>query len=140
MFFTKAFSLITAFLAVATQASPTPEVGPVEVRIASTTHTGDVTFYTPGLGACGHTNNANEFVAAAAAPVFDTFPGATANPNNNPICGKQTTVTYQGKSVTVTLVDRCPGCGNGGIDLSPAAFQRLASLDKGRLSGAQWSV
>ncbi|KAF9254234.1 hypothetical protein L218DRAFT_886719, partial [Marasmius fiardii PR-910] len=98
------------------------------------------TFYTPGLGACGRTNNANELVAAAAAQVFDTFPGHTSNPNNNPICGKKAVVTFGGKSVTVTIVDRCPGCGSAGIDLSPAAFQQLAPLSQGRLPGTKWTV
>ncbi len=39
----------------------------------------------------------------------------------------------QGRSVTVRVVDLCPGCGPGGIDLTPAAFQQLASLDVGRI-------
>lgn len=39
----------------------------------------------------------------------------------------------QGKSVTATVADTCPGCGPNGIDLSPAAFQALASLDVGRI-------
>ncbi|KAG7091825.1 hypothetical protein E1B28_008229 [Marasmius oreades] len=139
MFFsTKAFALIVASLTVATQASPTPEAA-AEAQIGPT-HIGDATFYTPGLGSCGRTNNANELVAAVASPVFDTFPGHTANPNNNPICGKTAVVTFGGKSVTVTIVDRCPGCGSGGIDLSPAAFQKLAPLSQGRLSGTKWTV
>ncbi|KAF9259827.1 hypothetical protein L218DRAFT_1079689 [Marasmius fiardii PR-910] len=139
MFFsTKSLALIVASLAIASQASPAPAAD-AAAQVGST-HTGDATFYTPGLGACGKTNNANELVAAAAAPVFDNFPGHTANPNKNPICGKKAKVTFGGKSVTVTIVDRCPGCGSSGIDLSPAAFQKLAPLSKGRLSGAKWTV
>ncbi|KAF9254236.1 hypothetical protein L218DRAFT_938755 [Marasmius fiardii PR-910] len=138
MFSTQALALIVASLAVATQATPVPESA-AEAQIGPT-HVGDATFYTPGLGACGRNNNANELVAAAAAAVFDTFPGATSNPNNNPICGRQAVVSFGGKSVTVTIVDRCPGCGSGGIDLSPAAFQVLAPLSQGRLPGTQWTV
>ncbi|KAG7091831.1 hypothetical protein E1B28_008235 [Marasmius oreades] len=142
MFFsTKALALLVASLAIASQASPVPEEAATnaEAQIGPT-HTGDATFYTPGLGACGRNNNANELVAAAAVGVFDNFPGHTANPNKNPICGKKAKVSFGGKSVTVTIVDRCPGCGASGIDLSPAAFQKLAPLSKGRLRGAKWTV
>ncbi|KAG7093395.1 hypothetical protein E1B28_007076 [Marasmius oreades] len=102
--------------------------------------TGDVTFYTPGLGACGRLNGAGDLIAAVAAPIYNTFPGATANPNLNPICGKKAKVTYQGKSVTVNIVDKCPGCGATGIDLSPAAFVVLAPQSVGRLKGATWTI
>ncbi|KAG7091844.1 hypothetical protein E1B28_008247 [Marasmius oreades] len=140
MFSVKALSLIMASLAVATQAFPAPKAVTIaEAQIASATYNGDATYYAPGLGACGRNNNANELVAAVAATIFDTFPGATANPNNNPICGRPAVVTYQGKSVTVTIVDRCPGCGTTGIDLSPAAFQILAPLSVGRIP-VQWTV
>ena len=39
----------------------------------------------------------------------------------------------QGKFVDATVVDLCPGCASGSIDLSPGAFQQLASLDAGRI-------
>ncbi|KAF9254025.1 barwin-like endoglucanase [Marasmius fiardii PR-910] len=102
------------------------------------------TLYNPGLGACGLANTANQLVAAVAATVFDNFPGATSgNPTNNPICGRQAIVTYGSRSVTVTIIDRCPGCGSAGIELSPAAFQMLApplQPEPGRLPGTQWTV
>jgi expansin (peptidoglycan-binding protein) len=39
-----------------------------------------------------------------------------------------------GKSVTVTVTDECPSCKPGDVDLSPAAFKKLASLDQGRIA------
>jgi hypothetical protein len=39
----------------------------------------------------------------------------------------------QGRTVQATVEDTCPGCGQGSIDLTPAAFQQLASLDAGRI-------
>jgi expansin (peptidoglycan-binding protein) len=42
-------------------------------------------------------------------------------------------VSDKGKSVTVKVVDKCPGCKTDDIDLSPAAFQRLAPLPAGRI-------
>ncbi|KAF9266664.1 hypothetical protein L218DRAFT_742971 [Marasmius fiardii PR-910] len=123
--FTKSLALAT--LAISAMAAPTA-------------YTGDVTWYTPGLGACGHVNSAADLIAAVASPIYDTFPGATANPNLNPICSRKATVKYQGKSVTVAIVDKCPGCGTNGIDLSPAAFSVLAPQSVGRLKGATWTI
>jgi len=103
-------------------------------------HTGDGTFYATGLGACGITNNDSDMIAAIAHANFDSFPGyAGGNPNNNPICGKQVTAHYQGKSVTVTITDRCGGCEEDALDFSPAAFDQLADPSIGRLHGVTWS-
>ncbi|KAJ8078082.1 hypothetical protein PM082_000288 [Marasmius tenuissimus] len=144
----RVLGVLTALLAVSTQvgvsAAPTGEIpavgaNAIEAR-ASKTFTGDATFYAPGLGSCGKTNNGGQLVAAVAAPVFDKFPGAGPNPNKNPICGKKAKVTFKNKSVTVSLVDRCPGCGNSGIDLSPAAFSKLAPQSVGRLKGVKWTI
>lgn len=49
-------------------------------------------------------------VAAVSRQLFDTVPGAGANPNNNPICGKKAQVSLNGKSVVVSLEDRCEAC------------------------------
>ena len=45
-----------------------------------------------------------------------------------------------GNKVTVTVVDTCPGCAPGSVDLSPTAFQQLASLDVGRIHGISWTL
>jgi expansin (peptidoglycan-binding protein) len=37
-------------------------------------------------------------------------------------------------SVLVRVSDRCPGCKPGGLDLSRAAFRRLAPLEVGRIA------
>ncbi|KAJ3805711.1 RlpA-like double-psi beta-barrel-protein domain-containing protein-containing protein [Lentinula aff. lateritia] len=104
-----------------------------------TTYTGDVTYYTPGLGACGIVNTSAQLVAAIGHIAFDSYPGATANPNTNPICGKKVTASYGGHSVTVEIVDRCVGCaGEYDLDLSSTAFSELAPLSVGRLTGVTW--
>ncbi|KAK1233757.1 hypothetical protein PQX77_003074 [Marasmius sp. AFHP31] len=97
-----------------------------------------VTWYDPGLGACGFTSGAGELVAAVSVPVYDGFPGATPNPNLNPICRKRARVTANGKSVDVIIVDKCMKCATGDIDLSPAAFTKLAPQSVGRIKGASW--
>lgn len=102
------------------------------------TQSGDGTFFAPGLGACGITNSGTDMIAAISHQVFDGYPGATANPNDNPICGKKVTAHYQGKSVTVTITDRCAGClGSTDLDFAPSAFDVLADADLGRI-GITW--
>ncbi|THH29213.1 hypothetical protein EUX98_g4959 [Antrodiella citrinella] len=105
-----------------------------------TSGTGQATFYTPGLGACGGTNSESDLIVAVSTQIFTGFPGAGANPNLNPICGKQLTATFEGKSVSVTVVDECAGCALNDIDLSPAAFNQLADPSAGRLSGVRWTL
>jgi hypothetical protein len=78
-------------------------------------------------------------IAAASMLLYDGFDGYTGpNPNDNPICGKQVQITYNSKTIVVTIVDRCVGCARPDLDLSPAAFSLLADESVGRLSGATW--
>ncbi|KAG6916924.1 hypothetical protein DXG01_004685 [Tephrocybe rancida] len=50
-------------------------------------HTGQMTYYGQGLGACGDTYNDESYTAAVSKLMYDTWPGATAETNRNPICG-----------------------------------------------------
>ncbi|KAF8864986.1 hypothetical protein BDZ45DRAFT_581164, partial [Acephala macrosclerotiorum] len=94
--------------------------------------TGDITYYTAGLGACGTTNDGDtEKVVALPYGLMGT------QSNGNPYCGKTITISYQGKTTTATVVDKCMGCLGDSIDLSNAAFLELAELAVGRAS-AQW--
>jgi len=102
-------------------------------------NTGDGTFYATGLGACGITNHDTDFIAAASMLLFDNYPNYTGgNPNNNPLCGRKVKANYQGKSVTVTITDRCVGCAVTDLDFSPSAFDQLADPAIGRLHGVTW--
>ncbi|KAG8856691.1 hypothetical protein FRB91_000396 [Serendipita sp. 411] len=106
----------------------------------SGTFTGELTYYDTGLGACGRTNTNSDMIAAASMLLFDGFEGYTGgNPNNNPICGRRVNIYFEGKSINVELTDRCVGCAKYDLDLSPTAFQMLANMDRGRVSGATWS-
>jgi expansin (peptidoglycan-binding protein) len=103
------------------------------------TQTGQGTFYSTGLGACGITNKDTDYIAAASHQLFDSFPNYLGgNPNKNPMCGKKVIATYKGKSVTVTLTDRCGGCALTDLDFSPSAFNQLADFSVGRISGMTW--
>lgn len=47
-------------------------------------------------------------------------------------CGACLLVRGDTDSVVVRVTDRCGGCRKGGLDLSPAAFRKLAPLGRGR--------
>ncbi|KAJ3751326.1 RlpA-like double-psi beta-barrel-protein domain-containing protein-containing protein [Lentinula detonsa] len=110
--------------------------------------TGDGTYYDAGLGACGITNSGyggsdTDYIAAIGEDFFDQYAihmGVTSgNPNENPICNKKVIATYQGKSVTVAITDRCGGCTNPySLDFTPTAFSQLADQSVGRITGMTW--
>ncbi|KAJ7591311.1 hypothetical protein C8J56DRAFT_935199 [Mycena floridula] len=150
-------------------------------------HTGDMTYYGQGLGACGDYYDDDSFTAAVSMIMFDAWPGSTGEQNRNPICGPYVpgrqildmsgqfktkvsssagfaqiggdgllncvgasvnpvqchvpltaTVKHGGKSIQVKIVDRCVGCKEGDIDLTPSAFAALADMSLGRTS-VEWS-
>ncbi|KAI8338744.1 RlpA-like double-psi beta-barrel-protein domain-containing protein-containing protein, partial [Chlamydoabsidia padenii] len=90
---------------------------------------GDGTYYDVGLGSCGISNNNNQLVAALNAPQMNNGP----NPNLNMLCNKSIRVTGPKGSVTVKIVDTCPSCHYGSVDLSPSAFNRISDLPRGRV-------
>jgi ricin-type beta-trefoil lectin protein/rare lipoprotein A (RlpA)-like double-psi beta-barrel protein len=91
------------------------------------TQAGVATYYNDaGFGACGtQINAATEMLVAVSYQWF-----TTANPNADPLCsGISVQVTYNGKSITVPVEDKCPSCDATHIDLSQAAFGQFASTD-----------
>jgi len=86
------------------------------------------TFYAVGLGACGKTNVPSDFIVALNTPQFGGgFPG--------PNCFKSITMTFNGKTTQATIMDECPGCPYGGLDLSTGLFDFFASPDTGVIYG-----
>ncbi|KAI0340557.1 hypothetical protein BDW22DRAFT_1297320, partial [Trametopsis cervina] len=51
-------------------------------------------------------------------------------------CYEKITITYGGKTVSAQIVDECPGCPYGGLDLSPGLFSYLSSPDAGVIYGS----
>ncbi|RWA07987.1 hypothetical protein EKO27_g7115 [Xylaria grammica] len=92
----------------------------------SQTFTGDITYYQPGLGACGQTNSDSENVVAMSPSEFQGN------------CGKTITITKDGKTATAKVVDKCPSCASGSIDVSSTVFQSLVDLAVGRTT-VTWS-
>ncbi len=89
-------------------------------------HTGEATFYT--------------FASGAGNCMFDSTPGdlMVGAMNNtdyagSAICGACVVVTGPQGTITVRIVDRCPECPQGNIDLSPLAFSQIADTSLGRV-------
>lgn len=123
-----------------TPAKPTATSDDDNSGSSSGTFTGQATYYDTGLGSCGITSSNSDYIVAVSHLLYDGFDGYTGgDPNSNPICGKNIKANYQGKSVTVTVVDRCTGCALRDLDFSPTAFTQLADQSLGRLSGMTWS-
>jgi expansin (peptidoglycan-binding protein) len=55
------------------------------------------------------------------------------------MCGACVNVVGPDGSVTVRIVDRCPGCAKGDIDLSESAFAAIAPVAAGRVP-VSWSL
>ncbi|KAK6612408.1 hypothetical protein H4I96_01621 [Botrytis cinerea] len=103
--------------------------------------TGDLTYYAPGLGACGITSSSSESICAVSHIIFDAA-STSSNPNANPLCGRKIRITRQKASgsgnntVDVTVVDRCVGCKAEDLDLSITVFEKLALEAEGRVTGS----
>lgn len=88
-------------------------------------HTGEGTYYAAdGSGNCGFEATPGDLMVAA---MNNTdYDGAAA-------CGACISVDGPDGSVTVRIVDRCPGCPDGDVDLSEQAFAAIAPLKRGRI-------
>ncbi|CAO3644672.1 unnamed protein product [Mucor fragilis] len=98
---------------------------------ARSSKSGDATYYAVGLGSCGDTNSDDEMVAALSSSLMGG--------SNSDLCGKSITVKSASGSVTLKVVDSCPGCSEGDVDMSEAAFKKLGQLDEGRIP-ITWSL
>ncbi|KAM6500846.1 RlpA-like double-psi beta-barrel-containing domain containing protein [Amanita muscaria] len=86
------------------------------------------TFYDVGLGACGKNSQPGDFmVALNSAQYGGGYPG--------PNCFKSITMIANGKTTTAVILDECPGCPWGGLDLSRGLFQFFASESAGVIYG-----
>jgi hypothetical protein len=92
----------------------------LEARNLEARRSGQGTYYEVGLGSCGKKNNNNQMVCALSGSIM-----------NKSYCGKTITVKSLGKSYSCTVVDTCPGCSSGSVDMSPKLFQKFAPLSKG---------
>lgn len=87
-------------------------------------HDGKATYYNEadGGGACSFDPIPGDLLVGAMNVV--DYQSAAA-------CGTCAAIDGPDGSVTVRIVDLCPGCGEGHIDLSPEAFSQIAALELG---------
>ncbi|KAI8061299.1 hypothetical protein BDF21DRAFT_321932, partial [Thamnidium elegans] len=80
---------------------------------------GSGTFYEVGSGSCGESDSDSDLVVAVN---FDQMKNG-ANPNNNPTCQKTVFITGDMGSTSARVVDTCPSCPKGALDMSPKVFE-----------------
>lgn len=122
-FFSTVFTIMVAAM-ITIQAKP--------ILQARKSYSGDATYYDVGLGSCGDTNSDSELVAALSEDLMGSG-------SDSEYCGKSIKIKGESGSVTVKVVDTCPSCGAGDIDLSSTAFKKLGELSKGVLP-ISWSL
>jgi len=89
-------------------------------------HTGEATYYdeADGGGSCSFDPTPQDLMVGAM---------NQTDYANSAICGAYVELTGPNGTITIRIVDRCPVCPAGNIDLSPLAFSQIAALSKGRV-------
>ncbi|KDN49931.1 hypothetical protein K437DRAFT_222057 [Tilletiaria anomala UBC 951] len=84
---------------------------------------GEGTYYNAGIseGACGGWHKSSELVAAVSRQQW----------HGGEFCNQMLHVCHHGKCTDVQVVDECPSCDYGSLDLSPTAFKQLAPMSEG---------
>ncbi len=96
--------------------------------ISATQHTGDGTYYdADGSGNCSYDAMTGTGELLVGAMNHTDYADSAA-------CGACAHLTGPKGEVTVRIVDQCPECKPGDIDLSPDAFQKLDDLSAGRIT------
>ncbi len=123
-------AVVTALATGATAAEPS------SIPFGQTVN-GTATYYDDkGLGACGTSIDAASQMFVAVSHTYWT----TANPNSDPLCsGVSVQLSYGGHTLTLPVVDKCPSCDAGHLDLSKPAFAELADPSVGVLQNVSWS-
>lgn len=90
------------------------------------THTGEATYYNEanGSGNCSFDPSPEDLMIGAMNDA--DYAGSAA-------CGACVRLKGPNGEITIRIVDRCPECPQGDIDLSPDAFSKIADLSAGRV-------
>lgn len=99
-------------------------------------YSGDMTYYTPGMGSCGQMSNDGDGVVALSTQMMS----GGANPNANAKCGSKIGIfnPNSGLYVEATVVDTCEACAEYDIDVDQATFSAVAPNGDGRVHGVDW--
>lgn len=109
---------------------PSSDVGG-DVCQSAELYTGEATYYdfADGSGNCSFPATPNDLrVAAMNATDYAGSAG----------CGSCVRITGPDGEVDVRIVDQCPECATGDVDLSPEAFAQVAALEAGRVD-IEWT-
>jgi expansin (peptidoglycan-binding protein) len=89
-------------------------------------HTGQATFYTfaSGAGACMFDSTPGDLMVGAMN--MTDYQGSVA-------CGECVSLTGPKGTIMIRVVDLCPECPKGNIDLSPLAFSKIADTALGKV-------
>jgi len=108
--------------------------------------TGEITYFTPGMGACGETSGEGDKMVAISQSLFDQYT-PNGNPNKNPLCGKTVTIKgADGSDHKATIWDRCVGCAMDDLDMPQEFFNEVTTPSgsstpaDGRAYGYEWSM
>jgi expansin (peptidoglycan-binding protein) len=101
------------------------EGGDIEPCDPAATHSGEGTYYdADGSGNCSFPATPDDLMVGAMNAV--DYAGSAP-------CGACVRITGPDGSVDVRIVDQCPECPQGDIDLSPEAFAQIAAIEQGRV-------
>jgi expansin (peptidoglycan-binding protein) len=108
----------------------TPTAAPPPITLGQPEN-GRATYYdATGAGNCGFDATPNDLdVAAMDAPEYA----------GSAVCGECVQVTGPKGQVAVRIVDQCPGCEKGHLDLSQEAFAKIADVSAGNVP-ITWEV
>lgn len=98
---------------------------------AALASSGEMTYFHPGLGACGETHGDGDMIVAISSERYDA----------SDQCGRSIKIRGDAGETIVKVVDRCVGCAHDDLDLSPKAFKAaVGGLGVGRTTGSwQWA-
>ncbi|KAK4705386.1 hypothetical protein P7C70_g829, partial [Phenoliferia sp. Uapishka_3] len=130
------FLAVLVSLVALSSSAPIPRRGrrpwkSVQKSSSKGTYSGQATYFYQegGTGACGSVRKDSSYIVA-----LNTAQYSSGN------CGKKVKITNtsNGKSVTATVADECPGCASHSLDLSTGAFDSIGDEDTGVLP-IKWS-
>jgi expansin (peptidoglycan-binding protein) len=106
----------------------TGELAPCD---SPSTHAGEATYYdfADGSGNCSFPATPDDLLVGAMNAV--DYAGSA-------VCGSCVRIEGPDGSVDVRIVDQCPECPEGDIDLSPQAFVEIAAIEQGRVE-IEWT-
>ncbi|KDN51447.1 hypothetical protein K437DRAFT_267112 [Tilletiaria anomala UBC 951] len=100
-----------------------------DVQLEKRSYSGRATYYNVGKGACGWRNSNSQHVAALNRSQYGNVNAKSS------WCGKTIEIKNKrnGKVVSARIVDACPDCKHGSLDLSPSLFSQLnnGNMDDG---------